>query len=270
MSAARGGFLQRARGIDHRAVLEPDHLRARRGADQADVMGRDDHRGAEPVERGEQMQQALRHFGIDIAGRLVGDEQFGPADHRAGDRDALLLAARQRRRTGAGAVGEPDPGQHLAHRAFDLLSLAPETRSGSATLSNADRCRISRKSWNTTPMRRRKRRQRVARRIGQLLAEQADAAARRALGEVQQLEQRGLARARRAGEEIEAARRQPEVEVAQHFGARAVAQADAVEFGNCRQLLSSRRLAARGALCLAKPDAFLFTLPAPSRKRAFA
>ena len=34
-------------------------------------------------------------------------------------------------------------------------SLYPAMRSGSATLSNADRCRIRRKSWNTTPMRRR-------------------------------------------------------------------------------------------------------------------
>ena len=72
----------------------------------------------------------------------------------------------------------------------------------------------------------------VARRFAQFLAEQLDAAARRPLGEIEQLEQRGLARARRAGEEIEAAAAQAEVEIAQHFGARAVAQADAIEFGN--------------------------------------
>ena len=35
------------------------------------------------------------------------------------------------------------------------LSGTPETRSGSATLSKAERCETSRKSWNTTPMRRR-------------------------------------------------------------------------------------------------------------------
>jgi hypothetical protein len=64
--------------------------------------------------RGEQMQQPLGHLRIDVAGRLVGDQQLGPVDHRAGDRDALLLPARQSRRPGAGAVGEADPGEHLA------------------------------------------------------------------------------------------------------------------------------------------------------------
>ena len=51
-------------------------LRARGGADQADVVRRDDDGSAEPVERGEQVQQPLRHLGIDIAGRLVGDQQL--------------------------------------------------------------------------------------------------------------------------------------------------------------------------------------------------
>ena len=69
------------------------------------------------------MEQPRRHFRIDIAGRLVGDEQLGPADHRAGDGDALLLAARQRRRAGAGAVGEADPGEHLPDRRFEVLVL---------------------------------------------------------------------------------------------------------------------------------------------------
>ena len=127
---------QRAGRIDQRAVLEPDQLRARRRADQADVVGRDDDRRAEPVERGEQVQQALGHVGIDVAGRLVGDEQLGPVDHRAGDRDALLLAARQRRRPGAGAVGEPDPGEHLAHRA-----LRPPPRSRRRCAAAARHCR---------------------------------------------------------------------------------------------------------------------------------
>src|SRR6185369_1357997 len=78
-------------------------------------------------------------------------------------------------------------------------------------------------------------RQVVAWSVGQFLAEQADPPTRRALGQVKQLKQRRLARARRPGEEIEAAARQPEVEVAQHFGARAVAQAHTVEFGKCSQ-----------------------------------
>ena len=90
-----------------------------------EIVGGDDHRGAELVQGIEQMEQPQRHFRIDVAGRLVGDEQLGPADHRAGDGDALLLAARQGRRPGAGAVGEADPGEHLAHRRLEILVLDP-------------------------------------------------------------------------------------------------------------------------------------------------
>ena len=45
--------------------------------------------------------------------------------------------------------------------------------------------------------------QAVARGVGQLLAEQPDTAARGALGEVEQLQQRGFAGSGRAGEEVE-------------------------------------------------------------------
>ena len=53
--------------------------------------------------------------------------------------------------------------------------------------------------------------------------------ARRALGQIEQLEQRGLARAAGPGEEIETARIQRERHVAQHLAVRAIAQADIVE-----------------------------------------
>ena len=78
--------------------------------------------------------------------------------------------------------------------------------------------------------------QRVARSLAQFLAEQLDPAAGRTLREVEQFEQRGLPGAGRSGEEIEPALREPEVEVAQDFGTRAVAQADAVEFDDGRQV----------------------------------
>ena len=115
-----GGCLSAPVGSTSSAVLQPDQLRARRRGDQADVMGRDDHRRPKPVHRGQQVQDALGHGRVDVAGRLVGDDQLGPGDHRAGDRHPLLLAARQRRRPGAGAVGQADPGQHLADRPLDL------------------------------------------------------------------------------------------------------------------------------------------------------
>jgi hypothetical protein len=57
------------------------------------IVGRDDDRRAEPVELDEQAQQAIADDRIDIAGRLVGEQQFGTADHSAGDGRTLLLAA---------------------------------------------------------------------------------------------------------------------------------------------------------------------------------
>ena len=78
-------------------------------------------------------------------------------------------------------------------------------RSGSATLSKADKMADQAEVLEHDADPAAEVRQRVARRIGQFLAEQPDAAARRPLREVEQLEQRRLAGARRAGEEIEAA-----------------------------------------------------------------
>ena len=75
-------------------------------------------------------------------------------------------------------------------------------------------------------------RKRLSRRFGELVAEQANPAARRPLRQVEQLEQRSLACSRWPGEEIEAALAEAEVEIAQDFRSRAVAQADAVEFRN--------------------------------------
>ena len=57
-------------------------------------MRRHHHGGAQPVERFEQADQLERHFRIDIARRFVCHEHVGAADHRAGDGDALLFAAR--------------------------------------------------------------------------------------------------------------------------------------------------------------------------------
>ncbi len=44
---------------------------------QAEIVGGDHHRGAEPVELDEQAQQAARERRIDIAGRLVGEQDLG-------------------------------------------------------------------------------------------------------------------------------------------------------------------------------------------------
>ena len=48
---------------------------------------------------------------VERAERLVEEEHAGAADQRAGERDALLLAAGEDRRPIVGAVGEPDIGE---------------------------------------------------------------------------------------------------------------------------------------------------------------
>src|SRR5436190_17576348 len=58
---------------------------------QRDVVGGDDDRGTGFVELDEQPKQTLRQARIDIAGRLVGEQELRLRDHRARDRSALLL-----------------------------------------------------------------------------------------------------------------------------------------------------------------------------------
>ena len=55
--------------------------------------------------------------GVEVAGRLVGEQQRRLGHQRARDRDALLLAARELGRRVLRAVGEPDRCERLAARA---------------------------------------------------------------------------------------------------------------------------------------------------------
>ena len=51
---------------------------------------------------------------VEVAGRLVGEDEGRPADERPGDRDALALAAGQRARPVRHPVPEPDPFERFA------------------------------------------------------------------------------------------------------------------------------------------------------------
>ena len=82
---------------------------------QAEIVGGDDDGGAEPVELDEQAQQPARQRRIDIAGRLVGEQDLGLLDQRPGDRRALLFAARKHRRQHMHALAEADPFQQFDH-----------------------------------------------------------------------------------------------------------------------------------------------------------
>ena len=59
---------------------------------------------------------------VEVAGRLVGQDQRRVGHQRPGDRDPLLLTAGHLTRPVLGPVGQPDPGQRL-HRPLPALGL---------------------------------------------------------------------------------------------------------------------------------------------------
>ena len=89
------------------------------------VRHHDDRLADFAVETLEQLQDLLGRRAIEVAGGLVGDDQRRIADQRAGDRDALLLAAGELVRVVLHAVGETDERE----RRLDALApLAPRQR----------------------------------------------------------------------------------------------------------------------------------------------
>ena len=167
-------------------------------------------------------------------------QQLGAGDDGAGDGDALLLAARQGRGAGAGAVAEADPGEHLADRPLQIVLVdsgdAQRQRDIVEGGEVVDEAEILEDDADPAA----EAGQALPRHGDDVLAEQFDQAAARPLGEVEQFEQRGLAGARRAGEEVEAAVAQREAEVRQRLRPRAVAQADIVELDDAAAVAQTR------------------------------
>ena len=89
------------------------------------------------AEAGHEVQHALDQLGVERAGGLVEEHDLGLHGERAGDRDALLLAAREVAGPVVGALGEPDLGEPLAGRRARASALdRPLTlRRASATFS---------------------------------------------------------------------------------------------------------------------------------------
>ena len=85
------------------------------------------------VELVDRAAQDVEHAGargrVEVAGRLVGEDDGGAGDERAGDRDALLLAAGELGGPVRGAVGEAD---HLEQLREPGLVDARRRRSGPA------------------------------------------------------------------------------------------------------------------------------------------
>src|ERR1700733_3089586 len=91
------------------------------------VVGDHDHRQAvvlpELLKQGDDLVAGVL---VEVAGRLVGEQHLGLLDQRAGDRDALLLAAGQLGREVPGPVGEPDRGERLGRARLARRVADPE------------------------------------------------------------------------------------------------------------------------------------------------
>jgi hypothetical protein len=71
---------------------------------------------------GEQVEHLRLHGQVERAHRLVADHELRRDDQRAGDGDALALAAREVAGVArGGVVGEPDAPEHVGDARLDLL-----------------------------------------------------------------------------------------------------------------------------------------------------
>ena len=141
---------------DHRArrrtrVPSCSSTHAVGAAHERRVVGRDDGGDAAGVhELADEVHHGRRGAAVELAGRLVGEQHLRARGERAGDADALLLAARElvgalrgvrRRARRARATRRP------ARRARPAACAA--SRSGTSTFSAADSTGMSPNDWNT-------------------------------------------------------------------------------------------------------------------------
>ena len=173
--------------------------RVGRGGDLG-VVGDEDDRPAGVVELVEQRHDLGAGMAVEVAGRLVGQDQRGFGDDRPGDGDALLLAAGQLGRLVVEAVAEPEPLERRAGRAparFDR-----ETRPGRGAASRRCRAPSSAAAGCTTGRRTRwsgcgRAARLVVVEVGDRRAGEAVLPGRRAVQAAEDVHHRGLARAGR-------------------------------------------------------------------------
>ena len=97
-------------------TMRPSRIFTTRSAMRADVrvVGDDEERAVLALrEVAEELEDLRADGGVEVGGRLVGEEHRGPAGEGAGDRDALLLPAREVARQEAPAVDEVDRVERL-------------------------------------------------------------------------------------------------------------------------------------------------------------
>ena len=141
---------------------------------------------------------------VEVAGRLVGDQQGGLVHERAGERRPLHLAARHSCGSGQ-PMPDADAGRQRRRAAFRLGRGMPPSRQGSAMLSPSVSVGSRLKNWNTKPMRSRRSRVSASSSSARGRGPRARRARRRPVHGAAQVEQRGLATARRPHQRHEVA-----------------------------------------------------------------
>ena len=119
---------------------------------------------------------------VEVAGRLVGEDHARLDGERAGDRDALLLAARELRRQVVGALGEADLARAAPRARWrSPTSETPVGASFASTFSSAVSVGIRLNCWKTKPNERsRSSASSPSRQLGEVAALEEDASAARA------------------------------------------------------------------------------------------
>jgi hypothetical protein len=183
----------------------------------------------------------LAQLQVERAERLVEEQHRGVVDERAGQRDALLLAAGELARAGALAAAQADELERLGHTALDLghghLAALEAERDVAAHVEVLEERVALEHRVDVAPVRRH---------VGDGLALEQDPSLARLLESGDHAQRRRLAAARGAeqGEELAAGDR--EVHVA-HRGVLAEALPDALDRDGGVAIGAARRRADRGA-----------------------
>ena len=178
------------------------------------VRDHDDGLAVLAVERLQQVEDLVAGLAVEVAGRLVAEQQRRVGDDGARDADALLLAAGELPRIVLRAVGEPDDLQRdrrraCAARPSTASSAAAAARRSSRPSAPAAGCRAGRRSRCAAT---RQRDSWPPLKRADVDAADFDRAAGRRVEPADQVEQRRLARARRAHQREEIALRDVEVD----------------------------------------------------------
>ena len=198
----------------HLAVPQLDHAPLHL-VDEAGLVRRHDDRGAAGVDAGEQLHDVDGCRGVEVSGRLVGQQHLRTVHERPGDRDALLLTAGELVREPLLLAGEADEREHLGHGLLDESARRSDDleREGDV-LEDGLRRQQPEVLEHRADVPAEVRHLAVGQRA-QVAAEHDDASVARRLFAEDQAQARRLARARGADEEDELAAEHLEVHIAQ-------------------------------------------------------